>query len=82
MGKTSNIALADFRAYLAAIGCKCIRTEGGHEMWSRRDLKRPITLQSHIDPIPEFILKNALRALGIEKAHFDIHHPEHSRADS
>jgi hypothetical protein len=73
VGKTSNIGLADFRRYLTAIGCKLIRTEGGHEVWTRRDFKRPITLQSHVDPIPEFILKNCLRTIGIEKADFDIH---------
>ncbi|HET6401966.1 MAG TPA: type II toxin-antitoxin system HicA family toxin [Candidatus Kapabacteria bacterium] len=75
MGKTSNISRADFRSYLSAIGCKCIRTEGGHELWTRHDLKRPITLQTHVDPIPEFILKNCLRGLGIEKANFDVHDP-------
>ncbi len=45
----------------------------GHEKWTRKDLTRPIIIQTHIDPIPEFIIKNALRNLNLtRKDFFDI----------
>ena len=42
----------------------------GHEKWTRRDLPRPIIVQTHIDPVPEFIIKNALRSLNLTKKDF------------
>jgi hypothetical protein len=33
-------------------------------------LLRPLTLQSHITPVPEFIIKNHLRILSISKKQF------------
>jgi hypothetical protein len=70
MYKTSNVSIRDFKKYLNHIGCKHIRTTGGHEHWTRSDLSRPITFQAHIDPIPEFIVKNALRGLNVDKKDF------------
>ncbi|NQU52426.1 MAG: type II toxin-antitoxin system HicA family toxin [Bacteroidetes bacterium] len=63
-----NIPLKDFRNFLEFKGLKCIRTKGGHEMWSCTSLLRPITLQSHISPIPEFIIRNNLRTLGSNRS--------------
>ena len=65
--KLSNIPLKDFRTFLKKIGCTCISIEGGHEKWTKQNLTRPIIIQSHIDPIPEFIVKNNLRNLGLTK---------------
>ncbi len=65
-----NIGLDDYRKYLDHIGCRCIRTKGGHEHFTRNDLLRPLTLQSHITPVPEFIIKNHLRILGLNKKQF------------
>jgi hypothetical protein len=59
-----NIPLKLFREYLKYKGLKHIRSNGGHEVWSRSDLFRPVVLQTHIDPIPEFIIKNNLRTIG------------------
>jgi predicted RNA binding protein YcfA (HicA-like mRNA interferase family) len=60
-----NIPLKTFRDYLKWKGCKLIRTKGGHEIWARHDLYRPITIQTHIDPIPEFIVRQILRNLNV-----------------
>ena len=60
-----NIPLRLFREYLTYKGLKQIRTKGGHEVWSRKDLGRPIVLQTHIDPVPEFIIKSNLRTLRV-----------------
>ena len=68
--KLSNISLSDYRLFLQNSGCKLIRTSGGHEIWSRKDLLRPIIVQTHIDPVPEFIIKNALRTLKLTKEDF------------
>lgn len=49
------------------MGLSHIRTEGGHEVWSRKDLLRPVVVQTHIDPVPEFIVRNVLRTIGSSK---------------
>ena len=60
-----NIRISTFRDFLEYCGCKCLRTTGGHEHWGKNGLNRPITFQTHVDPIPEHIVKNALRTLGM-----------------
>ena len=68
--KLSNISIKEYRIFLVNCGCKYLRTASGHEIWSRKDLFRPITFQTHIDPVPERIIKQALRVLGIDKKKF------------
>jgi hypothetical protein len=68
--KLSNISIKEYRKFLEIQGCKNIRTKGGHEHWTRTDLLRPITFQTHIEPVPEFIIKNGLRTLGISREAF------------
>lgn len=60
-----NIGLKDFQKFLLHLGLTQIRTKGGHEIWSRKDLTRPVIIQSSQDPIPQFIVKNNLRTLGL-----------------
>jgi len=43
---------------------------GGHEKWSKSSLERPITIQTHVDPIPEFIVKQVLRHLNLSRDAF------------
>jgi hypothetical protein len=59
-------------------------TEGGHEKWTRKDLMRPIIVQTHESPVPEFIIRNALRNLGLTKKDFfnivfDVKEKENTR---
>jgi len=68
--KLSNIPLKKYRKFLENIGCKYNRVKGGHEHWSRADLTRPITLQTHVDIVPEFIIKQHLRYLNMTKKDF------------
>jgi hypothetical protein len=71
--KLSNIPLQDFRKFLKSQGLNLIKDSqgrGGHEKWSKLSLDRPITLQTHIDPVPEFIVKQILRHLNITKEMF------------
>lgn len=68
--KLSNIPLKDFREFLYKTGCRSENIKGGHEKWTKPGLLRPIVVQTHIDPVPEFIVKNTLRNLGLTKADF------------
>jgi len=71
--KLSNISVKDFQKFLKKQGLNKIVTSkgrGGHEKWSRQDLDRPITIQTHIDPVPEFIVKQVLRHLEMSRATF------------
>jgi hypothetical protein len=71
--KLSNIPLKEFRKFLENQGLKVIkdtRGRGGHEKWSKAGMDRPITLQTHIDPVPEFIVKQVLRYLKMNKSAF------------
>lgn len=68
--RLNNISLSQYRRFLKNAGCEHYRTNSGHEHWSKAGLTRPITFQTHIDPVPEFIIANALKILGIEKKEF------------
>lgn len=68
--KLSNISLSDFRDFLRKAGCSDESIKGGHEKWIKPGLLRPIILQTHIDPVPEFIVLNTLRNLGLARKDF------------
>lgn len=70
MSGLRNIPLRKYKKFLKSIGCKHTRTSGGHEHWTRSDVPRPITLQTHINPVPEFIIKIHLRQLNTTKDQF------------
>ena len=33
-------------------------------------MRRPVTLQTHVDPVPEFIVKNSLRNMNATKDNY------------
>lgn len=66
-----NISLSVFREYLKHKGLNHIRTSAGHEIWSGKNLLRPVILQTHIDPVPEFIIRNNLRTINSNRAEFE-----------
>ena len=71
--KLSNISILEFRKFLESQGLKIIKDtkgRGGHEKWSKTTMERPITIQTHIDPVPEFIVKQVLRHLNMDKTTF------------
>ncbi len=65
-----NIPPRTFREFLEYKGLKHIRTSAGHEVWSRSDLLRPVVIQTHIDPVPEFIVKRNLTTIGSNREEF------------
>jgi predicted RNA binding protein YcfA (HicA-like mRNA interferase family) len=70
MPNIKNVTLKQLRSFLLHEGCNNTRSKGGHEFWTRSDLLRPICLQSYIDPVPTFIIKQILRALDMETEDF------------
>ena len=71
--KLSNIPLKDFRKFLQSEGLNIIKDtkgRGGHEKWSRLGMDRPVTIQTHVDPVPEFIVKQVLRHLKMDRKTF------------
>jgi predicted RNA binding protein YcfA (HicA-like mRNA interferase family) len=67
MKSLSNITIAEFRYILQHMGLSKVRTRGGHEAWKKEGMLRPIIFQTHVDPIPEFIIRNNLRNIGLLK---------------
>lgn len=65
MKKLSNITIKEFREILRRLGLEPVRTVGDHEIWRKEGLKRTIVFQTHVEPLPEFIVKNAIRDLGM-----------------
>jgi len=71
--RLSNIPLKFFRKFLTSQGLRVIKGpkgRGGHEKWSKSGLDRPITIQTHINPVPEFIVKQVLRHLDLDRKDF------------
>lgn len=71
--KLSNISVKDFRIFLKGQGLTLIKSSkdrGGHEKWSKSGMERPITIQTHVDPVPVFIVKQVLRHLNMSRSDF------------
>src|SRR5206468_313275 len=60
----------NLRKFLEKEGLHSSGIVGGHEKWTRKDLFRPIIIQTHVDPVPEFIVKQILRNLKISREEF------------
>jgi hypothetical protein len=58
-----NVSIREFKGFLSYKGLKYIRTSDGHEVWSGEELTRPVIFQTHIDPIPIFVIKSNLRTM-------------------
>ena len=69
--KSGNLPLAVLQKILLHQGCKRIRKTKGHDKYARQDLLRPITIQNHIDPVPEFIVKQVMRTLKLNNKDMD-----------
>jgi hypothetical protein len=61
-----SVSVKDFKCFLTHHGLKPIRITGGHEIWCGKELTRPVVFQTHIDPIPLFIIKCNLRTMGLK----------------
>lgn len=70
MKKASNVSVIELRKILKAYGLRKIRTNGGHEIWAKDGLSRPVTFQTHIEPVPEFIIQQIISILNTTKKEF------------
>lgn len=70
MKSLSNISVGDFRKVLSLLGLKQNRTMGGHGAWIKEGMLRSVIFQNHVNPIPEFVIRNNLRTIGIGKTDF------------
>lgn len=70
MRTLANITISEFRTVIERLGLSKIRTKGGHEAWIKKGMTRPVIIQTHVNPIPEFIVRNNLRNIGISKQEF------------
>jgi hypothetical protein len=66
--KTSNVSLSLLRKILIHVGCKQLGINSGHQKFTRSDLRRPIIIQTHVDPVPEFIVLQIMRTLSLKRA--------------
>tara|TARA_Y100001934_G_scaffold278371_1_gene379445 strand:+ start:1037 stop:1336 length:300 start_codon:yes stop_codon:yes gene_type:complete len=65
-----NVSISQLESFLELCLCKYIKNKKGHIQYTRADLTRPLPFQNHIDPVPEFIVRNLLRGLGYSKNDF------------
>lgn len=62
----------EFEKFLLFIGCEFKRQSGGHRIYTRAGLKRPLVVPAH-GSIPVFVIRNNLRLLGITpEQYFEI----------
>jgi len=61
MAKITNIPLSKIRKFLTSHGFTKSHDTGGHEVWVKEGMPRPIVLQSHIDPVPVHIVNQIRR---------------------
>ena len=52
MGQLESVSISDFRRFLISKGLVLKNTSGGHEIWSKDGMRRPVVLQTHVDPVP------------------------------
>ena len=70
MKNLRNISISDFRKILEKLGCEYRRSKGGHEAWKKSGIARPLIFQTHVDPVPELVVKNIIRDLGLTREEF------------
>ncbi len=57
------VSLDTFRTFLIRKGYRFRLLSGGHEQWTGREGMRPVVLSRLTDPVPPFIIRQALRAM-------------------
>ncbi len=70
MRNLSNVSTKELRAILTLYGLEKKRIKGGHEAWKKKGISRTVVFQTHKEPIPEFIVRNAIRCIGITRQEF------------
>lgn len=72
MPSLTSVKWREFEKFLLFVGCDFKRQSGGHRIYTRAGLKRPLVVPAH-GTIPVFIIHNNLRLLGItQESYFEI----------
>lgn len=71
MGKYSNITIKRYKRILKHFGLSKVRSHKGHEMWWKEGLLKNVVFQTHIDPIPEFVIYSNIDTMRVSKQEFD-----------
>ena len=61
----SNIPLDAVRAFLLQRDYHFGFVHGGHELWVKENMVRPVVLRAGFDPVPEFMIRNILRSMDV-----------------
>ena len=69
MHKVGKVSWKRFEKFLLAIGCEFKGQEGSHRKYKKAGLLRPIIIPCD-DDLPQFIISNNLRTIGISKEDF------------
>jgi hypothetical protein len=64
MPKKQNVTNKQFHKFLIYVGCSLKRSHGDHFVYVRFGLIRPIIIPND-NPIPQFIIRNNLKLLGL-----------------
>jgi predicted RNA binding protein YcfA (HicA-like mRNA interferase family) len=72
MPALTPVSWKEFEKFLIYVGCKFKRQSGGHRIYTRAGLRRPIVLPAH-GTIPVFVIRNNLRLLEMTSVeYFDV----------
>lgn len=71
MPNANNITPDILVKYLRANGYT-ERIKGGHYIFSKPGMTRPIVFQTHVRPIPKHVISTILHAIGISKKELEI----------
>ncbi|KKQ26997.1 MAG: hypothetical protein US45_C0030G0007 [Candidatus Nomurabacteria bacterium GW2011_GWA1_37_20] len=69
MPKKQNVTNRQFQQFLIYVGCSFKRSKGDHFVYVRPDLLRPVIVPKD-NPIPQFIVRNNLKLLGMSWEEF------------
>jgi predicted RNA binding protein YcfA (HicA-like mRNA interferase family) len=69
MSKVGKVGWKRFEKFLLAVGCEFKGQEGSHRKYRKSNLLRPIIIPCD-DELPQFIISNNLRTLGISREQF------------
>lgn len=72
MPALTSVKWRKFEKFLLFVGCNFKRQSGGHRIYTKLELKRPLVVPAH-GTIPVFVIRNNLRLLGITpESYFEI----------
>ncbi len=66
-----SIKTKDWKIFLKSKGLKHIRTNSSHEVWSKKDLKRPIIFPNTKKDLKDSLIRSNLRTLNLSYEDFE-----------